>query len=65
MMEALNPHFSRIWRCVRVLAFINDPFQAPTPDFGFQKGDTMFDIEPREYFDMFNAIPWSWPLEEG
>jgi hypothetical protein len=63
MMEALNSKFAKLWRCIRVLALINDPTQAPTPDFGFQEGDIMFDIGQQEYADMFHAIPWSWTDE--
>jgi hypothetical protein len=63
IMEVLNPRFSRVWRCIRVVAMINDPTQAPTPDFPFKKGDVMFDIEQREYLEMFNAVPWSWTAE--
>src|SRR5438552_2876347 len=44
MMEVVNPKFARIWRCVRVLALIDDPMKAPTPDFGFQEGDIMLEI---------------------
>jgi hypothetical protein len=63
MIEVINSRFAKIWRCVRVLAWIDDPRNAPTPDFGFQEGDIMFDIGQHEYFDMFNAIPWGWTDE--
>jgi hypothetical protein len=62
LMEVINPKFAKVWRCVRVLADIDDPKQAPTPDFGFHEGDIMFDIGQQEYDDWFNAIPWSWPV---
>src|SRR5262249_6832603 len=32
LMEVVNSTYAKIWRCVRVLAMINDPTQAPTPD---------------------------------
>jgi hypothetical protein len=60
MMEAHNSKFAKIWRCVRVVALIDDPRNAPTPDLGFKEGDVMFDIEKPEFIDMFKAIPWSW-----
>jgi len=63
IMEVLYPHFARVWRCVRIVATIKDPMQAPTPDFGFKEGDVMFDIEPQEYLEMFNEVPWSWRAE--
>ena len=63
IMEVLNPHFAKYWRCTRVVAMIKDQTQAPTPDFGFKQGDVMFDIEQQEYLEMFNAIPWSWTAE--
>jgi hypothetical protein len=64
IMAVLNPHFAKVWRCIRVVAMIKDPMQAPTPDFGFKEGDVMFDIEQQEYLEMFNAIPWNWTAEE-
>jgi hypothetical protein len=64
LMEVLNRRFAKLWRCVRVLALIDDPLNAPTPDFGFQEGDIMFDIESHEYLDMFNAIPWTWTSQD-
>jgi hypothetical protein len=60
MMEAVNPRFARVWRCVRLLALVDDPMKAPTPEFGFQEGEIMRDIEKQQYFDMFNAVPWTW-----
>jgi hypothetical protein len=60
LMRVVNPRFSRIWRCIRILALIDDPLYAPTPDFGFHEGEIMRDIGQQEYHDMFNAIPWSW-----
>jgi hypothetical protein len=64
LVEALNAKFARLWRCIRVLALIDDPTKAPTPDFGFQEGDIMFDVTQQDYSDMFNAIPWSWTAAE-
>jgi len=60
MMEAFNSHYAKLWRCIRILALMKDPQLAPTPDFGFQEGDIMREISEGEYFDMFNAIPWTW-----
>jgi hypothetical protein len=60
LMEVCYPHFAKIWRCIRMLAWINDPKNAPTPDFDFHQGDIMFDIEEAEYLELFNAIPWDW-----
>jgi hypothetical protein len=60
LMEVYNPKFAKLWRCIRFLAEIDDPANAPTPDFGFKEGDIMVDIRQDEYLDMFNAIPWSW-----
>jgi len=65
MAEVINSKFARIWRCVRIVALIDDPMSAPTPDFGFKEGDVMLDIEKQEYLDMFNAIPWSWKDEDN
>ena len=65
LMEVLNSKFARIWRCVRVVALIDNPMNAPTPDFGFQEGDIMFDIGQQEYSDMFDAIPWTWTDAEA
>lgn len=60
MMEAVNASYARIWRCVRLLAIIDDPMNAPTPDFAFREGEVMRDISQQEYCELFNAIPWSW-----
>jgi hypothetical protein len=54
------PHFSKIWRCVRIVAWIDDPNNAPTPDFEFHQGDVMFDIDENEYLNLFTEIPWTW-----
>jgi hypothetical protein len=62
-MGVHNPHYAKIWRCVRVVALIDDPRKAPTPDFGFKQGDIMFDIEHRDYLDFFDAVPWSWTID--
>jgi hypothetical protein len=63
LVEALNPKFAKLWRCIRVIALIDNPQQAPTPDFGFQEGDIMFDVTQQEYSELFSAIPWSWTEE--
>jgi hypothetical protein len=64
LMEAYNSKYSQTWRCIRFLAVIDDPMNAPTPDFGFKEGDIMIDRSQQEYYDMFNAIPWSWTAGE-
>ena len=63
MMEVVNPIFAKVWRCVRVLAVINNPMNAPTPDFGFHEGEVMREISEQEFFEMFDAVPWSWTDE--
>jgi hypothetical protein len=60
LMEAVNARFAKVWRCVRVLAEIDDPTRAPTPDFGFQEGDILREVGQQEYEAMFNAVPWTW-----
>jgi hypothetical protein len=64
ILEAVNPRFARVWRCIRVVAVIDDPMQAPTPNFGFQQGEIMRDISEQEYLDLYNEIPWSWESED-
>jgi hypothetical protein len=64
LFEVLNPRFAKVWRCIRVVAIIDDPMEAPTPDLGFQEGDIMRDISEHESLEMFNAIPWSWTGED-
>jgi hypothetical protein len=56
MMKAVNPKFAKFWRCIRILAEIDDPMNAPTPDFGFQEGEVMREIGPQEYQDLFAAF---------
>jgi hypothetical protein len=46
-----------------MLAVIDDPTNAPTPDFDFQEGEVMRDLGQHEYLDYFNAVPWSWRVE--
>jgi hypothetical protein len=65
LMEAHSPWFARVWRCIRVLAWIDDERMAPTPDFGFHEGEIMRDIPQQEYSELFNAIPWSWTSGVG
>jgi hypothetical protein len=60
LMEAVNSTYAKLWRCVRVVAMINDPMQAPTPDFQFREGEVLREISLQEYQDLFDAIPWSW-----
>ena len=64
LMRVQNSKFARYWRCVRVLAQIDDPASGPVPDFSFQEGEIMRDIEPHEYAELFNAVPWSWTAED-
>lgn len=59
-MEVYNSHFARIWRCVRILAQIDDPKDAPTPEFGFREGEIMRYITEQEFNSYFNDIDWSW-----
>ena len=63
VMNVVNPKFAKVWRCVRVLAMIDNPMNAPTPDFAFQQGEILRFIDEREFADYFNAIPWSWTVE--
>jgi hypothetical protein len=63
MLEVFNSRFARIWRCVRVVALIDDPMQGPATDFGFQEGDIMLGISQQEYLEWFNALPWNWTAE--
>src|SRR5262249_29157682 len=65
LMDAHNAKFAKVWRCVRQLAYIDNPMNAPTPDFGFQQGDIIHDLDESEYLDMFNAVPWSWRIESS
>jgi hypothetical protein len=60
LMEAANARFAKVWRCVRLLAEIDDPTRAPTPDFGFQEGEILRELGQQEYDAMFNAISWTW-----
>ena len=60
MIKVVNSRFAKNWRCVRVVAWIDNPIMAPTPDFGFKEGDIMREITQREYIEMFNGIPWTW-----
>jgi hypothetical protein len=60
-MEAYNAKFAKVWRCIRFLAVIDDPMKSPPPGLDFHQGDIMVEISERQYYDMFNAIPWSWP----
>src|SRR5262245_8068140 len=63
LIETLNPHYSRYWRCIRILAWIDNPMNAPTPDFGFNEGDVMREISQQEYDELYNAILWSWTVD--
>ena len=60
LIGAVNARFSRYWRCIRVLAWIDDPMKAPTPELSFNEGEVMRELSQREYDEMYNAIPWSW-----
>jgi hypothetical protein len=63
LMLAQNAHYSRFWRCIRVLAWIDDPMNAPTPEFGFKEGEVMREISQQEYEEMYNAVPWTWTAD--
>jgi hypothetical protein len=63
LMQAHSAHYSRFWRCIRVLAWIDDPEKAPTPEFGFKEGDVMREISQTEYEEMYNAVPWTWTAD--
>jgi hypothetical protein len=63
MLEALNPRFAKLWRCIRILALIDDPRNALTPDFDFHEGDVMPEISEQEYREWYDAIPWTWTAE--
>lgn len=64
MLKACNyPRFAKIWRCVRVIAWIEIPENGPATDFNFHQGDIMFDMDEAEYFEMFDAVPWDWRLD--
>jgi hypothetical protein len=60
MMNAVNTHFAKVWRCVRVLAVVDNYKNGPAQDFDFQQGDVMFDMTQEEYLEVFNAMPWTW-----
>jgi hypothetical protein len=63
LIEAHSPKFAKLWRCIRILAQIDDPMNAPTPDFGFQEGEVMRVIEQQEYWELFNAVSWTWRVD--
>lgn len=60
IMQVVYPHYAKLWRCVRILALIDDPTKAPTPEFNFNQGDVQREISEQEYHEMFDAVPWSW-----
>jgi hypothetical protein len=60
LMQVVNSRFAAVWRCVRMLAEIDDPARAPTPDFDFREGEVMREIREQEYEAMFEAVPWTW-----
>jgi hypothetical protein len=62
--EVFNSHYAKIWRCIRVLAIIDDYMNGPVQDFEFHEGDIMFDMPEQEYLERFDAIPWSWRSDE-
>jgi hypothetical protein len=50
-------HWARLFRCIRIVAWIDDPRNGPIQDFQFSKGDTMFDITKEYYDELYNQIP--------
>src|SRR5262249_7438144 len=44
MMEVYNARFSKVWRCVRFLAVIDDVAKSPPLDLSFHQGDIMVEI---------------------
>jgi hypothetical protein len=63
LMQVQNAHYARLWRCIRVLAWIDDPMKAPMFEFGFNEGDVMREISQQEYEEMYNAVPWTWTAD--
>jgi hypothetical protein len=60
-MEVYNRYFSKVWRCVRVIAEIADPVRnAPEVPYKFHQGDIMFDLDEQEYRQRYDEIPWTW-----
>jgi hypothetical protein len=61
LMRAVNARYSRFWRCIRILAEIDDPMKGPALELGFIEGEVMREISQREYEEWYRAVPWPWP----
>jgi hypothetical protein len=63
LIEAQDAHYSRYWRCIRILASIDNPMNGAPLAYGFNKGEVMREISQREYDELYNSLPWSWPQD--
>src|SRR5262249_35339511 len=59
-IQADNAHYARLWRCIRILASIDNPMKGPAFAFDFKEGEVMREITQGEYEEMYNAVPWTW-----